>query len=207
LLFPSHPSLYIIAKYESALYKFVELKDPVARRKMWGAIAEAAPGRSIVLTTHSMEECEALCSRVGIMVGGKFKCLGPVPHLKTKFSQGLNIEIRCRPDDDMSNEIEGSCVPSSLPSPATGMATNIARAVSFLKLTFPGTTVHETHGNFLKLDVPSTMAVQKGAQTPSVGMLMGAAFRVIEDNREELNIEDYSVSQVKIMYRSYESIL
>ena len=31
---------------------------------------------SIILTTHSMEEGEALCPRIGIMAGGKLRCLG-----------------------------------------------------------------------------------------------------------------------------------
>ena len=41
-----------------------------------------------VLTTHSMEECEALCSRVGIMVGGRLRCLGTPQHLKSRFGNG-----------------------------------------------------------------------------------------------------------------------
>jgi len=32
----------------------------------------------------SMEECEALCTRLAIMVNGEFKCLGGIQHLKTK---------------------------------------------------------------------------------------------------------------------------
>jgi len=45
---------------------------------MWGKINDTCKEghTSVVLTTHSMEECEALCQRIGIMVGGKFKCLG-----------------------------------------------------------------------------------------------------------------------------------
>ena len=31
---------------------------------------------SVILTTHSMEECEALCPRIGIMAGEKLRCLG-----------------------------------------------------------------------------------------------------------------------------------
>jgi ABC-type multidrug transport system ATPase subunit len=45
----------------------------VARRFMWDVIAKISSQDSqcaVVLTTHSMEECEALCGRVGIMVGG-----------------------------------------------------------------------------------------------------------------------------------------
>ena len=41
-------------------------------------------GTSIVLTTHSMEECEALCNRLVIMVNGAFRCLGSIQHLKSK---------------------------------------------------------------------------------------------------------------------------
>ena len=38
-----------------------------------------------------MEECEALCTRIAIMVNGQFKCLGSTQHLKTKFSQGYTL--------------------------------------------------------------------------------------------------------------------
>lgn len=73
--------------------------DPVARRFMWKVISDVATrdrNCSIILTTHSMEECEALCQRVGIMVGGRLRCLGPVQHLKSRFGKGYQAEIRLR---------------------------------------------------------------------------------------------------------------
>ncbi len=39
----------------------------------------------------SMEECEALCTRLAIMVNGQFKCLGSVQHLKHRFGQGYTV--------------------------------------------------------------------------------------------------------------------
>lgn len=48
--------------------------DPVARRFMWEVISKVSTEShesSVILTTHSMEECEALCTNVGIMVGFK----------------------------------------------------------------------------------------------------------------------------------------
>ena len=42
--------------------------DPVSKRALWDFISSTMSGRSVILTTHSMEECEALCHRVGIMV-------------------------------------------------------------------------------------------------------------------------------------------
>ncbi|KAG6960403.1 hypothetical protein JG688_00009613 [Phytophthora aleatoria] len=72
--------------------------DPSSRRKMWDVIASvcAAKESCVVLTTHSMEECEALCTRVGILVSGKLKCLGSVEHLKQKFGRGYIVEVKLR---------------------------------------------------------------------------------------------------------------
>ncbi len=39
------------------------------------------------------EECEALCTRIGIMVGGALRCLGTAQHLRTKYGHGFQIEI------------------------------------------------------------------------------------------------------------------
>ncbi|KAE8985099.1 ATP-binding cassette sub-family A member 2 [Phytophthora rubi] len=71
--------------------------DPVSRRFMWDVIADISTrGKesTIVLTTHSMEECEALCSRVGIMVGGRLRCYGSVQHLKSRFGDGLVFDTK-----------------------------------------------------------------------------------------------------------------
>ena len=66
--------------------------DPVARRNLWKIIQRIqAAGQSVILTSHSMEECEALCDRLAIMVNGQFQCFGSVPHLKNKFALGFTI--------------------------------------------------------------------------------------------------------------------
>ena len=64
--------------------------DPVTRRAMWNLIAQAVEEKkmSAVLTTHSMEECEALCGRVGVMVAGSLVCLGSIQHIKSRFGHG-----------------------------------------------------------------------------------------------------------------------
>lgn len=71
--------------------------DPGAKRRVWNIIsAERSSGKTIVLTTHSMDECEALCSRVAIMDRGQFNCLGSMQHLKNKFSSGYELKIKVR---------------------------------------------------------------------------------------------------------------
>merc|ERR1712137_380499 len=52
-------------------------------------------GKSVViLTTHSMEEAEALCSRIAIQVDGKFRCLGSSQQIKARYGQGLELNVR-----------------------------------------------------------------------------------------------------------------
>jgi ABC-type multidrug transport system ATPase subunit len=68
--------------------------DPGSRRFLWNVILRLAQGgRCIVLTTHSMEECEALCTRLTIMVNGKLQCLGSPQHLKDRFGNGYMIKV------------------------------------------------------------------------------------------------------------------
>ncbi len=41
--------------------------DPASRRTLWECIVEAKKRRAVLLTTHSMEEAEGLCDRIGKM--------------------------------------------------------------------------------------------------------------------------------------------
>ena len=80
--------------------------DPAARRYLWTVIKKAVDlGMTVVLTTHSMEESEALSSRLGIMVNGQFKCLGSVQHLKNKYGKGYSLILKCKHSDNMSELI------------------------------------------------------------------------------------------------------
>eukprot|EP01065_Artemidia_motanka_P007606 TRINITY_DN137_c0_g2_i1.p1 TRINITY_DN137_c0_g2~~TRINITY_DN137_c0_g2_i1.p1 ORF type:complete len:1909 (+),score=587.90 TRINITY_DN137_c0_g2_i1:349-5727(+) len=68
--------------------------DPVARRGMWRALQSIGKGRSVVLTTHHLEEVEALAHRVAIMVAGDMKCIGSLTHLKNKFGGGYEVDLK-----------------------------------------------------------------------------------------------------------------
>jgi ABC-2 type transport system ATP-binding protein len=60
--------------------------DPQSRRAVWDFIKELKKqGRTVLLTTHYMEEAEELCDRVGIIDHGKLIALGAPKHLKDKF--------------------------------------------------------------------------------------------------------------------------
>lgn len=74
--------------------------DPEARRFMWSVVAKISQQRkrsAVILTTHSMEEAEALSTKMGIMVkGGIFRCFGSSQHIKNKYGTGYEVEVKVR---------------------------------------------------------------------------------------------------------------
>uniref|UniRef100_A0A3P9ATS2 P-type phospholipid transporter n=1 Tax=Maylandia zebra TaxID=106582 RepID=A0A3P9ATS2_9CICH len=106
--------------------------DPKARRFLWDCILSVIrEGRSVVLTSHSMEECEALCTRMAIMVNGRFKCLGSIQHLKSRFGDGYTVIVRV-----------GGSPPALKP------------VEDFVQKTFPGSVLKEKHHNTLQYQFP-----------------------------------------------------
>lgn len=91
--------------------------DPGAKRQLWNIINKTRnSGRSVVMTSHSMEECEALCTKLAIMVNGEFKCLGSTQHLKNKFSKGFILTVKAGREDDNTLEDIKNRVQQTFPS-------------------------------------------------------------------------------------------
>uniref|UniRef100_A0A8B9KL07 P-type phospholipid transporter n=1 Tax=Astyanax mexicanus TaxID=7994 RepID=A0A8B9KL07_ASTMX len=108
--------------------------DPKARRFLWDCILSVIKeGRSVILTSHSMEECEALCTRMAIMVNGQFKCLGSIQHLKNRFGDGYTVIVRVQ-----------------------GGATDLSAVEDFVNRSFPGSVLKEKHHNTLQYQIPYT---------------------------------------------------
>ncbi|CAF3094650.1 unnamed protein product, partial [Rotaria sp. Silwood2] len=74
--------------------------DPYSRRQMRRIFEYALNNNlTMILTSHSMEECELLCSRIGIMSNGQFQCFGYIQDLKNKFGNTYTINIKINQDD------------------------------------------------------------------------------------------------------------
>jgi len=68
--------------------------DPQARRNLWDLLRKiSAEGRTVVLTTHHMDEAEILCNRVAIMDHGKILQIGPPAALIRQHDQPLRISV------------------------------------------------------------------------------------------------------------------
>jgi ABC-2 type transport system ATP-binding protein len=71
--------------------------DPQSRRQLWDLIAGfKAEGRTVILTTHYMEEAERLCDRVGIVDKGKVIALGTPRELIASLGADQVVEVALR---------------------------------------------------------------------------------------------------------------
>lgn len=112
--------------------------DPVARRYLWDVLSSVRDsGRTLILTSHSMEECEALCTRLAIMVNGQFKCLGSPQHLKNKFGEGYTLLAR-------------------IGSPTDGTTPDIQPLMKFLQTNFPNGEIKDIHQGMVHYHVKDT---------------------------------------------------
>uniref|UniRef100_A0A4X2LRM6 ABC transporter domain-containing protein n=1 Tax=Vombatus ursinus TaxID=29139 RepID=A0A4X2LRM6_VOMUR len=109
--------------------------DPMARRLLWDTVMRIREsGKAIVITSHSMEECEALCTRLAIMVAGKLKCLGSPQYLKNKFGSGYTLIAKMKSDSTDSD---------------------MERFKDFINLTFPGRTLKHEHQGMVHYNIPT----------------------------------------------------
>uniref|UniRef100_A0A3P8QCK2 ABC transporter domain-containing protein n=1 Tax=Astatotilapia calliptera TaxID=8154 RepID=A0A3P8QCK2_ASTCA len=106
--------------------------DPRTKRHLWKIISEEVKGKcAVVLTSHSMEECEALCSRLAIMVKGQFRCLGSLQHIKNRFGNGFTVKMYLA---------EASC--------------DVGKITSFMQRRFPSTYLKDQHSAVVEYHVP-----------------------------------------------------
>ncbi|TSK13580.1 Retinal-specific ATP-binding cassette transporter [Bagarius yarrelli] len=115
--------------------------DPHSRRFLWNAIMSVIQdGRAVVLTSHRhvvMEECEALCTRLAIMVNGRFKCLGTIQQLKYKFGDGYVVTMKIR-------------------AAGVGSSPDLGPAEGFIESNFPSCVRREKHYNTLQYEISSS---------------------------------------------------
>lgn len=148
--------------------------DAEARRQMWSIIRDISVNRTVVLVSHSMEEIEALCTRVGVLVAGQLRCLGSIPHLKAKYGAGYQVDFRCS-DARKVDECLAACHTFLVPEACEETAD------CELKAEDGYVTVEERCAGFVRLHVGHDLD-------------LGAAFDGFDTYSESLGIYDYSIS-------------
>nr|XP_012645592.1 ATP-binding cassette sub-family A member 3-like isoform X2 [Microcebus murinus] len=91
---------------------------------------ELEPHADKIISNFSMEECDALCTRLAIMVKGKFMCLGSPQHLKNKFGNVYILKVKVKTEDKLKD------------------------IKTFITETFPGSVLTHENQRILNYSVP-----------------------------------------------------
>ena len=97
--------------------------DPEARREIWDLLEDAKKDRTILLTTHYMEEADVLSDRIAIMVKGRVYCNGSPMFLKRQLGTGYSLTMTKDENCDVvgaRNLIHGIVPEASLKNEAGG---------------------------------------------------------------------------------------
>ncbi|XP_014274392.1 phospholipid-transporting ATPase ABCA3 [Halyomorpha halys] len=79
--------------------------DPMIRRNLWDVIKGSSNRKqAIIISSHSMDECEEVCNRLTIMAKGRMQCIGNVQHLKSLYGQGYIIMIKLKNHSEEQRE-------------------------------------------------------------------------------------------------------
>ncbi|CAI2738544.1 unnamed protein product [Dicrocoelium dendriticum] len=166
--------------------------DPVSRRKMWNVLLHARlQGRTLVLSSHSMEECEALCTRVSIMVNGRLKCLGTCQHLKARFGRGYSLTLQVARPQLQSHSIYTTVdvVEDLRRVQQQALEELVSRVQLFVTEHFPTAHLVDRHQDVIQYHLPTSLLRTVG---------LSDIFRLMEQNKDKLSLVNYSVSQTTL---------
>ena len=162
--------------------------DAAAKRIMWKTLEATVPGRSILLTTHSMEEADALAGRVGILAR-RMLALGTPDGLRRRYGDVLHVHLVCATAPRTTDE-------------------EMQRANSLIAELFPSAQVEEkTYHGQMRFSVSSNdVTAAKAGDTGGGGEIsrecevssshsaIGRMVVLLEEHKAALGVEHFSVS-------------
>uniref|UniRef100_A0A8D2N1P6 ATP binding cassette subfamily A member 12 n=1 Tax=Zonotrichia albicollis TaxID=44394 RepID=A0A8D2N1P6_ZONAL len=154
-----NPSILLLDEPSSGM-------DPNAKRHLWKIISEEVQNKcSVILTSHSMEECEALCTRLAIMVNGSFQCIGSLQHIKSRFGRGFTVKMHLNSSTVCTEKL-----------------------TEFMKSHFPNTCLKDQHFKMVEYHVP----VSAGGVANIFDLLEGnkAAFNIRHFSVSQTTLEE-----------------
>ncbi|KAG0048759.1 ATP-binding cassette sub- A member 2 [Gryganskiella cystojenkinii] len=147
--------------------------DVSIRQAIWNSIRKLKKTSCVILTTHSMEEADALCDRIGIITNGHIQALGTSQRLKNTYGAGYKVVVKTHynaaagsNDRFVTMALEGAVGPGRV-------------------------TLVQALGASLEYELTRL----EGERTTE---MLTQLFRLFEQKRDELGIEDYSVSQTTL---------
>ena len=163
--------------------------DVCAKRVMWRTLASVVPGRSLVLTTHSMEEADALADRAGIM-GKRMLALGTSEYLRKKHGDRYHVHLIMRTAPHTAAE-EMERIKDWISANVEDALVEQKTYHGQLRFSVPA---HSMQTNSIQDKQNESVETVDGASISGIGGL----FTMLESHKEALGFEYYSVSQTTL---------
>ncbi|KAH7157639.1 hypothetical protein B0J13DRAFT_542292 [Dactylonectria estremocensis] len=159
--------------------------DAASKRVMWKTLAATVPGRSILLTTHSMEEADALAGRAGILAR-RMLALGTPDDLRHRFGDALYIHLVSK------------TAPRTTPE-------DMDRILQWIRQTLPSADVDDKtyHGQIrFSVRASQVLAITQGRDENDIikagqnitQSAIGHLVVLLEEHKEQLAVGHYSVT-------------
>lgn len=180
--------------------------DAFAKRIMWNTLSMFAPGRSIVLTTHSMEEADALANRAGILAH-KMLALGTADFLRHKYSNHYHIHMVCDSAPHTSNDTMMSVV-KGIEGLFPGAKIEDRMYQGQIKMAIPILPEDEEANEFGGIMGSKIQFMRQGEITEASGssssafnnnpIKVSSIFRLLEQHKSRLGLRSYSVYPTRL---------
>lgn len=157
--------------------------DPAARRLVWDCLKpEIKNGYdipAILLSSHYMDECENLGSRIGIMIDGELVATGSLQRLQDLYCNGFFVDISLQPSTSDCEKSEVETI----------------EAFAGIDL---DASIYESLPYHFKLKVVIRGNVEELLEERSNATLLAEAFDLLERRKEELGIQFYSIAVMNL---------
>lgn len=191
-----------VAMYTGAVTVFLDEPstgmDPYARRALWRSIHEALRhDRCVLLTTHSMEEADAVCARIGIVTGGVLQCIGNAQRLKNRFGSGYSVTVTLHPRDANGQPVITDLSQTDEEAALKQLAIESTQAVQQTEAAARDidNAMREIFGKDDTCELKEVLGLQRRYAVTKLPAL-SYAFRSLQDRKVPLGIASYSVQQL-----------
>lgn len=164
--------------------------DAAAKRHLWRVVRQREQGQTVILTTHSMEEAEALSDRLAIQVKGRLRCVGTPDHIKNTHGAGYQLEVLVSRSATAESAAQTGSYQrqGSFTSMSGGPAPEVLKFISDLCSNAKLLEHHE--GRYLfQLPVLKAVGACKGEVS------LAALFSWMQAGYEAIGMQDYSISR------------
>ncbi|KAK2013865.1 ABC transporter [Colletotrichum eremochloae] len=158
--------------------------DAAAKRIMWKTLAATIAGRSLLLTTHSMEEADALASRAGILAR-RMLAVGTTDDLRHRFGDAMHVHLISKTAPHTTSE-ETKHLRQWVTATFPGADMEDKTYHGQMRFSVPGKEVLRVFGGNKAKDITSSNDISSSA--------VGQLAVMLEEQKEYLGINHFSVS-------------